>query len=245
MPPGIQRRPTFSVPPLDVVNDPPRVRVTDDEQLHIARTDAAIPDCFRVCPAGCAWSNSVTSCKHCGARLVYMTWTLLAGLVGRSGYAAVVGVETIDGDLLKGAEAVAEIQRRMSASEQIVLLGASRVGKSVSAAAFAHEEIRAGAEKVRWLNPFTLGDFAVDRALGARTVIIDDLGEEMATAESGTGISAFRAEGIGEIIAALARTRGKCIVVTTFLERKRMANLYGGGVMARVYDGADVIRLRE
>jgi DNA replication protein DnaC len=161
------------------------------------------------------------------------------------GIPALGRVETVDGIFLKGVAAILELKARLRASRQVVLLGKSRVGKSISIAAYADTEIRAGAERVRWMSPFAIRDSAIDRALGAKTLIIDDIGEEVATASEDTGLSAQRVAPLAEVMAALARSRGKKLIVTTFMDRKRMDKHYGGGVAARVFDGADVVRLHH
>jgi hypothetical protein len=217
----------------------------DAERILIARVEAQIPDSFTVCPGGCPWTNDSTCCPTCGKPYVPLRWDMLASLINEDDEPSLRGVRTTSGKVLFGEAAVAELQGRMmgpGAADRIVLFGETGVGKSVTAAAFLNATIVAGAERPRWTSPFVLRDTSIDRALGARTLVLDDLGEEFAGADSDTGLAAQRALPVCDLMGALARTRGKRLIVTTYLTYERTVKLYGGGVARRVYTGADVIQ---
>jgi hypothetical protein len=184
----------------------------------------------------------VAVCR-CSARLVPLSWKLLAALRGPEGKPALGGVEDTQGRLLRGVAAVRELQTRMGA-RRVVLLGDTRAGKSVSLAAGLDGELREGAERARWANAISLREpGAIDRALGAKTLFLDDVGEELFGAGENTGLAAQRCAPVCEFVGALARVRGKRLRVSTPMDFDRMSRFYGGNVAARIYEGADVIRV--
>lgn len=243
--PAVSRRPVF----MDTAE-------TSDERigrLAVERSWAAIPASFNCCSLFCP-SHPIDldhpdRCGNCGAPLVPLTWARLAALGGpmRSDgrrLAALGGVETRSGRVLHGAEAVREIQERIAAAGRAVLLGGTRAGKSVAAAAYADERLIVGVEGLRWVSALSLREGPMlERAKVARFLVLDDLGEELAMAPKGSGLAAQRVPPVCELFGALARSRGQGLLVSTFLDFDAMADFYGGGVAARVYEGAEVIRI--
>ncbi len=221
-------------------------------RLATGFSEAGIPEVHTVCPAGCRWCMPKDGCCTCGAPLAPVSWKLLTTLIGPEGLPALGGVEAQDGRLLTGAEAVAELRYRLSAPK-VVLLGDTRAGKSVSAAAFAAGQIRAGAERVIWCNEGSLTDpGGIARACGGRVIVVDDIGEAIAQAGPRTGLAAQRVVPLVELFTDLARLRGKKIVSTTYLpnestdpRRPSMGDVYGYGTAARIYEGAEVIKIRR
>lgn len=208
-------------------------------------TSAQVPDAFTTCAKACRWGEPFDGvCMHCGGELVPVTCKRLGWLKGPEGRAALGGVvDEQRGTLITGPSAVAELRRR-SKGPRVVILGDTRVGKSVSAAALAEDMIARGAKRVRWVNALALREpEALARALGALTAFVDDVGEEFATAGESTGLASQRCVPFVEFMGARARLRGRRLVVTTYLDLHSMAAMYGGGVAARVYEGAEVIRV--
>jgi hypothetical protein len=221
------------------------------DRLALVRVEARIPDAFTVCPKGCRWAQPIEDRCPCGARLGPVSWATLAGLRGPEGHAALSGV-FVGGRQVTGAAAVAEIRRRTAGASKVVLLGHTRAGKSITAAAFAEEEIRADVERVRWTCAGTLMDPGViDRALGAKVSILDDLGEDLGNAVEGSGVLAQRCAPVVEFVTKWARMRGKRLVVTTYLPFAResqggppgVAEMYGAAIASRLFEGAAVIRI--
>jgi hypothetical protein len=165
------------------------------------------------------------------------------GLRGRR-FPALGGVETHDGRALFGAQAVREIRARIAAAGRVVLLGDTRAGKSVAAAAFADERCAAGEEGLRWASAISLSDgAALERARVARHLVLDDVGEEFTGAPAGSWLFAQRATPVCALVGALARQRGQRLLVTTYLDMAGMKNHYGGGVATRIYEGAETIKI--
>jgi hypothetical protein len=231
---------------------PPETPEERAERLALVRVEARIPDAFTVCPKGCRWAQPVGDRCPCGARLAPVSWDTLAKLRGPEGHPALRGVVDERGRRLTGAPAVAELHRRMAGAPKVILLGDTRAGKSVVAAAYAEAEIQAGTERVRWTCASALNQSgAIDRALGGKVTILDDLGEELGNAVEGSGVLAQRCAPVIEFVTSFARTRGKRLVVTTYMPFAResqggppgVAEMYGAAVAARLFEGAVVIRI--
>lgn len=221
-------------------------------RLAAGFSDANISDIFTVCSRGCNWREPRGGYCPCGSRLEPVTWKRLVGLIGSEGVPALGGVEDSRGRLLTGIEAVAELRRRLTASK-VVLLGDTRAGKSIAAAAFAAGEILKGSERVRWCATEGLdGPGMLDRATSGRTIIVDGIGEELKCAGPGTGLVAQRCVPVADLFGELYRLRGKQVLVTTYLPFENpdprtpgMAELYGANIASRVYEGAETVRIRR
>ncbi len=197
-----------------------------------ARADAAIPD------------------RHRGA-----TWANLGDLVGPDGAPALSGVLTESGKPLRGLGAVADIRRRLAAGpDRALLLGATRAGKSVTAAAALDCWIRNGGERVRWVSALALREPAqMARALGARVLVVDNVGAELFGAGPMTGLCAQRCQPFAELVDAWSETKGKRLIATTFLTFEGftvgtrfvpgIAELYGGNTASRLFEGATQIQI--
>lgn len=247
-PPGapVERRPDFQV------SETAEARIG---RLAVERAWAAIPAAASVCSAGCAKMpprpEAPDQCGGCGAVLVPVTWDRLGALLGpvREGtrgrrFSALGGVKTHDGRVLTGAAAVREIRSRIGTAATTILLGATRAGKSIAAAAFADERLSAGVEGLRWVNAVTLGEVgAIDRAKAARFLVLDDVGEEFAMAPAGSWLFAQKAAPICTLVGALARARGQRLLVTTWMDTAAMDRHYGGGVATRFCEGAETVEI--
>jgi hypothetical protein len=178
-----------------------------------------------------------------------VTWTTLAHLreEGRSSLGTVLAR---GGKRLRGAAAVAEIQERMALSRKVVVLGETRAGKTLVTAAAIEGEIQAGNTQARWVNAVQLKEpDAVAGAPSGAPLVIDNLGYELNGAKVGSG---WLPGLIAPACDLLDRwyLGGRRLIVTTFLpftsevpEVPGMAELYGAGAAARVYESADTIRL--
>jgi hypothetical protein len=190
------------------------------------------------------------------------TWESLADLVNDDDAPSLGTVETVDGRRrrVRGAEAVRELRARFAkARKVVVLLGETRAGKSLVAAAALRAEILAGNFRAGWMHALELKEpGAIERALGYSTLVLDDLGYELNGAKANSGWLPGYTGPACEFLARWYGLRGRRLIVTTFLEytsadangRARpddppgMAELYGAGAAARVYqEGAQVIRL--
>ncbi len=187
----------------------------------VARTDAAIPDRYH----GVRWSN-------------------LATLRNPKGEPSLSGVLLEGGARLTGGRAVRHLRPVLDEDRPTVLIGRTRAGKSLTAAAFLDGLIRSGAERPRWASAEELGEpGAIDRAVHARTLVLDGVGEDLHQAPVGSPLNGVRCAAVAELVGTLARLRGKRLVVTTWMDFDAMAPHYGGNVASRVFEGAAVVRL--
>lgn len=160
---------------------------------------------------------------------------------------------------VQGGAKRCDAARRACASGRAVLLGGAGTGKTSLAAAWLRERIEAGDERVRFVAAHDLtgpsyleGVSRLDLAISAHRLVVDDLGEELASAPPGGGVFAQRVEAMVRLI----RTRhdqGLPTVFTTGRELedrvlpdgKRIpgiASLYGDGVARRVFESAAIVR---
>ncbi len=177
-----------------------------------------------------------------------ITWERLGELHGPDG-PALGGVELHDGRSVVGPAAVRELRARIGRAAKVVLIGETSAGKSVSAAAWLDEALRAGVERARWVSALSLREpEALTRGLGALVGVLDGVGEELHQAGEGSGLIAQRCVPACEFWSALAEQRpvkGRRWLVTTYLDFVAMARLYGGNIARRCYEGAEVVRLRR
>ena len=228
----------------------PTAPETPEDRLHrvvLARVEAGIPGRFTVCPKGCPYSATMARCRFCASRLVPVNWALLVALTNKAGHPALGGVEDVNGNLLRGEDAVIEVSTRLREEDEVaVLLGPTRAGKSITAAAYANELIEAGAERIVWTSPNRLRDPGeMDRALSAKTLFLDDMGEEFVGATKDSGLAAQRAVLVADLVKEWAKYRSRKLIITTFLESGPMGDDYDHGVAGRIYEAADTIRIQR
>lgn len=141
--------------------------------------------------------------------------------------------------------AAIDAMRRLDASVSALLAGIAGSGKSSLACAWGSERIAAGlpflfvpARAFRSLEKDRLDYDVIHRAIRARTLVIDDVGQECAGAPPGGGIAAQRAEGVRHVIEQ-RHDLGLPTVITTGLTRAELIDLYGAGVTRRIAEDAD------
>lgn len=173
-------------------------------------------------------------------RFARVTWHNLLGLTS-DGVPSFRGIVEIDGEPTRIRLAAVDVLRRVLERPRVVLLGETGSGKSLTLAAHVDGLCRQG-ERVRWAQADSLDGGNIEAALGARTMALDGLGEELGNAEV-PWLVAQRSERTVKLINHLARLQGKRLVVTTALDWPTMGKLYGGNIARRVYEGAAVVRL--
>lgn len=192
-----------------------------------------------------------------------ITWDTLAALVNPDGAPALGGVIAAGGVILTGAEAVAEIQRRCSGADHVVLLGPTHAGKTITASAILNEAADIGAahvvareagkakgqireERARFVRELDLKDPEVlARARTAGVLVLDNMGWALDGARFDSPLAAQKRGPTCELLDALSCRKfgSHRLIVTTWLDQDEMATAYSGGVVARVYEGAEVIRI--
>ncbi len=136
-----------------------------------------------------------------------------------------------------------------------VIFGPAGKGKSTIAAAWLLEEIRRGVERAWWVCADQLEDDTVeedkggplprDMAITGDSVVIDDLGAELAGAAVGSGMIAVRLAAAAKVIPARARRNFGRLIITTPHDEDHMRSFYGDGIARRVYEGALKIPMME
>lgn len=149
-------------------------------------------------------------------------------------------------------------QRRVAVAANdgrwVTLLGPPGAGKSTLAAAIARRVLEAsvreesgfvGVREVLWVSSFALARANIKHPLGqgdpplvrqakaAKTLIVDDLGQE----------PKIESSSVDEVLFERTETEGRATWITTGLDRAQVANRYGGGIARRVFDLAEVATL--
>lgn len=224
----MSRGASFAVPPMPKGMPPPRPSL------------ATIPEKFRS-----------------------ITWDALATLKNPDGCASLGGVYGPGGVALVGAEAVEEIRCRVSGADRVVLLGETHAGKTIVASAILNEAAELGAnhaaarergeakgymreERPRFVREVDLRDPDVlARARTAGVLVLDNMGWALDGAPKDSPLAAHKRGPTCDLLDALAcrRIGSFRLIVTTWLDQGAMSDAYSGGVVARVYEGSEVIRI--
>lgn len=175
-----------------------------------------------------------------------ITLDTLAGLLGPNGAPALGGVVGANGAVLHGAEAVAELRDRTAGALRVVLIGETHAGKTVAACAILQEAAAQGAERPRFVRESDLRDpevFALARS--ADVLVLDNLGWALDGAPGESALAAQKRGPTCDLLDRLSTRRRNSfrLIVTTWLDEKSMARAYTGGVVPRVYEGAELVKI--
>lgn len=173
-----------------------------------------------------------------------ITWGTLATLRNEEGQPSLGAVEAHGGRTVRGSAAVEELRRRTTDARKVVLLGDTRAGKTIAGVAMLEAELRRGNDQARWVHADRLKEAdTMARALASTFLLLDDLGWELKGALEGSGwLPTLRGPAL-EFLGDWYLKRTARLVVTTSMDYDVMCKLYGGGAAARVYEGAELIRL--
>lgn len=186
----------------------------------------------QICPAlperyrGIRWDNLAQLCNPVGE-------ASLGGVMGPRGY-------------LGGAEAVTEIRRRIAGRPRVVFVGETRCGKTIAACAALREACDVDGCRARFLAETDLAlPGAVGFAASADVLVLDNVGWALHGAPAGSPLAAQRRAPLCDLVDHLSLRRfGSCrMIVTTWLDEEAMGLAYDGGVVTRIYEGAEVIRI--
>ena len=176
-----------------------------------------------------------------------ITWQNLATLAGPEGLGALGLVLDEHGQPLRTHAAAHELYRRMQGRRKTVLLGETRAGKTIAAAAALRAELELGNDQAQWVHACDLREpEAMGRALAASFLVLDDVGYEL-DGKTGGWLATERAP-IRDFLARWeSRSKARLIVTTAFGfdEMASDERGYGGAAAMRVYEGAETIRFRR
>jgi DNA replication protein DnaC len=140
--------------------------------------------------------------------------------------------------------AAIEAVRQLDTSVSAVLYGPAGCGKTSLAVALLRDRLAAGqsarfvaARTLRPVDTDRLDRDVIHRAVTARVLVLDDVGAEMAGAQSGGHLAALRSEGVRHVIET-RHDRGLPTLITTGFDSKALGELYGSGVARRLYEDA-------
>mgnify|MGYP000851019639 CR=1 FL=1 len=140
--------------------------------------------------------------------------------------------------------AAIDAAKRIDPNVSAVFFGAAGSGKTSLACAWLRGRIESGqgglfvpARAFRNLEKDRLDYDVTHKAIGARVLVIDDVGAELAGAQAGGHLAAQRAEGVRHVIET-RHDRDRPTVITTGFPGKALAELYGSGVARRFTEDA-------
>lgn len=184
-----------------------------------------------------------------------VTWEALereGQLVSRAGGARV------HCDLARVAR-VREALRGLPVGGRAVIVGPAGRGKSTLASAWLRSEIERGVSNAWWVAADDIDSETVvdvgehgegttlprDLVSRGESIVLDDLGGEIAGAPLGSGVLAQRIQASSKAIARRAARNAGRLVITTPFGEKDLALFYGGRIVRRVFEGALVIDLGD
>jgi hypothetical protein len=97
------------------------------------------------------------------------------------------------------------------------------------------------ATELDWTN----GDHeaALRRALSARRLVLDGIGQDLGTAKGETGVASQRVPGVQRFALEMHQGRGpERVVMTVDLSREELA-AYGGGLVRRIASNSNVVQV--
>ncbi len=146
---------------------------------------------------------------------------------------------------------VARAREAIEARGSAVIIGAAGLGKTSLAVAWLRERLEAGEERARFVEAYNLAEPSyieglsrLDLALCASSLVLDDLGKELAGAPSDSGVAAQRVAIVHKIIRA-RHSQGLKTVVTTGYDQAGIARIYGDDIARRLFERAAVVRLKK
>ncbi len=151
--------------------------------------------------------------------------------------------------VFQGWEAkAAEIRRRIH-GDRGVIIGAAGSGKTSLACAWLRARIENGEERARFVAAHDLmspsyveGVAVLELAITASSLVLDDLGEELAGAGAATGMASQRIDAVVRLV-RIRHDRGLSMLVTTGRTLETVASVYGDGVARRIFEGAPMVKL--
>ncbi len=146
---------------------------------------------------------------------------------------------------------VARAREAIEARGSAVIIGAAGLGKTSLAVAWLRERLEAGEERARFVEAYNLAEPSyieglsrLDLALCASSLVLDDLGKELAGAPSDSGVAAQRVAIVHKIIRA-RHSQGLKTVVTTGYDQAGIARIYGDDIARRLFERAAIVRLKK
>jgi hypothetical protein len=183
-----------------------------------------------------------------------VTWSDLATLRRRGRLSLGEVQAAADGRRLRGDEAVEELMVRMQAPI-VVLVGETRAGKTLAAAAAFDAEVRGGGRGRLWVQARMLGkrDTPAEREAvaellarmeRARSLYLDDAGYECGRHDPDVAWSHNAALPARDFLARwFERGDDRRLVVTTNFDGAELARRYGPEAAARLFEHAEVIQM--